>query len=211
MTGPFWRLGENSGLSPTGSASPAGRVPPAGLISSLVKRALNSAPFSRLPSGRMSPPEVALEGLVGVPWPSEAVPGPSPDTGRKLGRSTGPGAAAPPRPPAPKLGPLLLGCQVPVPLLLSDGWENSRAATVPSSLHLQALSLWPGSFPLSFSVAAAAVARAAKPPGPPCGWIPRHLVLSGLPRLASFSPLSLSTLSHSPVLAGTFGRRLACS
>ena len=84
---------------------------------------------------------VTLEGSVGVPRPSEAVPSPSPDTVRKLWRSGGPGAAAPPRPPALKLGTPLLGYQVPVPILHSDGWENSRAATVPSSLHPRASSL----------------------------------------------------------------------
>ena len=206
-------MGKKRALSPTVLTPPAGRVPSAGPISSLVKRAPNLAPFSRLPSGRVGPLVVALEGSAGMPRPSEAVPGQSPNAVRKLQRSGGPGAAAPLRPPALKLGPPLLGCQFPVPLLLSDGWENSRAATVSSSLHPRASSLRPGSFPLGFSVAGAAVARVANPPGPPRGWIPRHFVLSGLPRQAgpaSSSPLSLSTLSHSRVLAGTYGRRLAC-
>ena len=78
---------------------------------------------------------VALEGSAGVPQPLEAVPGRSSGPVRKLWRPGGPGAAAPPQPSALKLGPPLLDCQVPAPLLLSDGWENSRAATVPLSLN----------------------------------------------------------------------------
>ena len=132
--GPFWQVGKKRGLPPTGSASPAGSAPFTGPISSLVKRAPSLVPLSHLPSGRVGPP-VALEGSAGVPQLLEAVPGWSSSLVRKLWRPSGPGAAAPPRPSALKLGPPLLGRQVPAPLLLSDGWENSRAATVPLSLN----------------------------------------------------------------------------
>ena len=130
--GPFLRVGKERGLPPPGLYSPTGKAPFAGQIPSLVKSVPSLVPLSRLPSGRVGPPVVALEGPAGVPQPMEAVPS---RPVWKLWCPGGPGAVTPTRSSAPQLAPPLLDCQVPVPLLLSDGWENSREATAPSSLH----------------------------------------------------------------------------
>ena len=155
---------------------------------------------------------VAPAGLAESPQPLEARGGGSYGLLRKLWRPDGLSTAAPPRSSALNSGSPPLGRQVLVPLLLGGGWENSRAATVSPLLHRRAPSLRPGPLPVGSPAAALAVAGAVPPPGSSVGWIPWHLPgFLPLDQPASSSLLPLSLLSHSPALAATLGRQLACS
>ena len=89
---------------------------------------------SGLPPGRVGLPAVAQESPAAMLQLVEVAPDlPSNPTWELLWIS-GPGTASPPRSPAPRLGPLLPVRQVPAPLLLGEGWENSRAA-IPGYPH----------------------------------------------------------------------------
>ena len=90
-------------------------------------------PPSCFSSGRVGIPAMAPDGPLAVPRPAEAAPDWPPSPGWGLWWPSGPGAAPQPRSPAAWLSPQPPGRQVPVPLLPSNGRENSRAAMAPSS------------------------------------------------------------------------------
>ena len=187
-------------------------MPPPGPISPLVGRAPSVVPPSCLPPGRVGLPAAAPESPAAMPQPVEAAPNLPSSPAWELWWLSGPGVLLPhcvPQPPGWVLRSLAARSLLP--------YYPETAGRIPGRLwprrRSRVLLSRPDPLPLGLLVVDAAVAMAAAPPGPSHGRAPRHFAVPRPSRptwMASSSSLSLSALSHSPVLAGTLGRRLAC-